>query len=268
MVSAAKRCEGIGKRMGKTVLITGASSGFGAQAARLFAENGDRLILVARRRERLNQLKRKLSGADVLTLQLDVCDRAEVESVLGALPVEFQAVDVLLNSAGLALGLDFAHTADLDDWDTMVKTNINGLTYCTHSILPGMVERNCGHIINIGSTAGTWPYPGGNVYGATKAFVKQFSYNLRADLLGTPIRVTCIEPGLAQTEFSNVRFKGDVDKSSAVYEGTQPLTPENIADVIFWVTQQPPHVNVNSIEIMPVCQGHGALNVHRERALA
>ncbi|MFO7752379.1 MAG: SDR family NAD(P)-dependent oxidoreductase, partial [Desulfobacteraceae bacterium] len=173
-------------------------------------------------------------------------------------------VDVLVNNAGLALGLEPAHRADLSDWEEMVDTNIKGLMYCTRALLPSMAKKGSGHIVNIGSIAGTYPYPGGNAYGASKAFVKQFSRNLRADLAGTGIKVTNIEPGLAETEFSIVRFKGDRDKAAKVYENTEPLVAEDIAQTVFWVVSTPSRVNINSVEIMPVCQAWGPLSVTRK----
>jgi len=251
--------------MNQTVFITGASSGFGAAAARLFAAQGDRLVLAARRLEPLERLRDELRGsAEVQLLQLDVRDRRAVEAAINSLSGDFQKVDILLNNAGLALGLGPSHQVDLDDWETMIDTNIKGLTYCTRFLLPGMVERRRGHVINLGSTAGSWPYPGGNVYGGTKAFVEQFSRNLRTDLIGTGVRVTCIKPGLAQTEFSKVRFKGDEETASQVYAGVDPLTAEDIAGIILWVSQQPTHVNINSLEVMCVNQCWGPLVVHRE----
>jgi NADP-dependent 3-hydroxy acid dehydrogenase YdfG len=251
--------------MMKTVFITGASAGFGAAAARLFAAEGCRLILAARRLEPLEQLREELRGqAEINLLQLDIRDRQAVEAAITGLADPFRQVDVLLNNAGLALGLEPSHRVDLDDWDTMINTNIKGLTYCTRFLLPGMVERNRGHIINLGSTAGSWPYPGGNVYGGTKAFVEQFSRNLRADLIGTRVRVTCIKPGMAETEFSKVRFKGEAEAAQQVYAGAEPLTAENVAGIIHWVAQQPEHVNINSLEVMCVNQTWGPLVVHRE----
>jgi 3-hydroxy acid dehydrogenase / malonic semialdehyde reductase len=202
--------------------------------------------------------------SQIHTITLDVQKRRDVEKNLGNLPETFSHVDVLINNAGLALGMETAYEADINDWETMVDTNIKGLMYCTHALLPGMVARNRGHIINIGSTAGDWPYPGGNTYGATKAFVKQFSRNLRADLLGKAIRVTNIEPGMAESEFSLVRFKGNAEKASRVYEGTKALTPEDIAEIIHWVVNVPPHVNINRIEVMPTCQSWGHLAVDRK----
>jgi len=252
--------------MNNTVLITGATSGFGQSSARRFSENGWDLVLIGRRADRLESLKAELSGKSrVHTITLDVRDRHSVTSRLQNLPEPFQNVDVLINSAGLALGLLPAHQTDLDDWDTMVDTNIKGLMYCTRVLLPGMVARNRGHIINLGSVAGSNPYPGGNVYGASKAFVAQFSRNLRADLLGTRIRVTNIEPGMAETEFSVVRFKGDASKAGGVYQNTEPLTGVDIAEIAFFVATLPGHVNINSLEVMPTCQAWGPLAVHREK---
>ena len=248
------------------VLITGASSGFGEACARIFASRGQRLVLAARRLERLEQLKDELSAkCPVHTVQLDVRDRAAVDGMVASLPGDFQAVDVLVNNAGLALGLEPAHQVDIEDWEIMVDTNIKGLMYCTRAILPGMVERNRGHVVNISSTAGTWPYPGGNAYGGTKAFVNQFSRNLRTDLLGSRVRVTCISPGMAETEFSNVRFKGDDAAADKVYDGVQPMTATDIAEAVYWVVDRPAHLNINSIEMMPVAQAWGPLAVHRDK---
>jgi 3-hydroxy acid dehydrogenase/malonic semialdehyde reductase len=246
-----------------TVFITGASSGFGEACARRFGTAGSELILAARRMERLEKLSKELSVPTHL-VKLDVRDRASVEKAIAGLPRNFSEVDVLINNAGLSLGLEPAHKTNLDDWETMVDTNVKGLMYFSRLILPGMVERNRGHIINLGSVAGAYPYPGGNVYGATKAFVKQFSLNLRADLVGTKIRVTDVEPGLAETEFSLVRFKGDAARAKAVYQGTKPVTAQDIAEVIFWVSTLPEHVNVNRIEIMPVCQAFGPFAFDRK----
>jgi NADP-dependent 3-hydroxy acid dehydrogenase YdfG len=222
------------------------------------------LVLVARRSERLQDLQTELGGNEKIhIIPLDIQQKTAVKKALDKLPEKFQNIDVLVNNAGLALGLEPSHTASLEDWETMVDTNIKGLLYCTRLLLPEIVKRNKGHIINIGSTAGNWPYPGGNVYGATKAFVKQFSRNLRADLFGTKVRVTNIEPGLAETEFSMVRFKGDSDRANQVYKGTQPLTAEDIAEVVFWVTSLPDHVNINRIEVMPTDQTWGPLALDR-----
>lgn len=254
--------------MKKTALITGASSGFGAACAHAFAKLGWRLILTARRSQVLAQLQAELAPlTPVHVITLDVRDRSAVAAAFASLPTEFAEVDLLVNNAGLALGLEPAHQASLEDWETMVDTNIKGVMYCTRAILPGMVARNRGHVINIGSVAGSWPYPGGNVYGASKAFVQQFSRNLRADLLGTAVRVTNIEPGMAETEFSKVRFKGDDEQAHRVYAGTEPLQPEDIADIVAWVATVPARVNINCVEVMSVCQSWGPLAVHRaERA--
>jgi len=246
--------------MSKTILITGATSGFGAACANRFAAAGWQLILVGRRKERLEEIKQTLGGSVSATISLDVRQRQAVHDTFRDLP----AVDVLVNNAGLALGLEPAWEVDLDDWDTMVDTNIKGVMYCTRAILPGMVQRNQGHIINIGSTAGSWPYPGGNVYGASKAFVQQFSRNLRADLLGTKVRVTYLAPGMAETEFSQVRFKGDEERAAQVYNATEPLRAEDIAEIIHFAATLPPHVNVNALEVMSINQSWGHLAVHRK----
>lgn len=249
--------------MPNVVFVTGASAGFGVAIARRFAASGSRVILAGRRLERLQALAAEL-GEGALPLQLDVSDRAAVQVAVAALPPAFAAVDLLVNNAGLALGLEPAQRASLDDWQQMIDTNVTGLVNVTHALLPGLVARQRGHIINIGSTAGEWPYPGGNVYGATKAFVHQFSLNLRADLLGTPVRVSNIEPGLCGgTEFSTVRFHGDADKASKVYENTQPLTAEDIAETVYWTATLPAHVNINTLQLMPVCQANGPIAVHR-----
>lgn len=241
------------------VFVTGASSGFGAAITNRFAAAGARVIAAARRVERIP------TGERILPLALDVTDAAAVRDAVATLPAEYAEIDVLVNNAGLALGLDPAHEADLADWDRMLDTNCRGLVHCTRAVLPGMVARQRGHVVNLGSIAGTYPYPGGNVYGATKAFVHQFSLNLRADLHGTGVRVTCVEPGLCEgTEFSLVRFAGDEDRAAAVGRGTQALTADDIAATVEWVTGQPPHVNVNTVELMPVTQSFAPLAVHRE----
>jgi 3-hydroxy acid dehydrogenase/malonic semialdehyde reductase len=251
--------------MSGIILITGATSGFGEACAQRFAKEGWQLILAARRKDRLIALQEKLGGeTSVHIMSLDVRNQEAVMFELTHLPEKFSKIDVLVNNAGLALGLEPAHASDISDWNIMVDTNIKGLMYCTRAIMPGMVDRNQGYIVNIGSTAGDWPYPGGNVYGATKAFVKQFSRNLRADLFGTAVRITNIEPGLAETEFSVVRFKGDAKKAAKVYEGTQPITPEDISEMVYWVVNLPPHINVNRLEVMPVCQTWGAFAIHRD----
>jgi 3-hydroxy acid dehydrogenase/malonic semialdehyde reductase len=243
--------------------ITGASSGFGAAIARRFVARGDRVVLAARREDRLDALAAEL-GASALVRVLDVRDRAAVEKCVAELPAEFAQVDCLVNDAGLALGLGGAPVASLEDWDCMIDTNCKGLVYVTRALLPGMVARRRGHVVNIGSVAGTYAYPGGNVYGATKAFVHQLSLNLRSDLHGTGVRVTCIEPGMCGgTEFSEVRFGGDKAKADAVYAGMQPLTADDIAEAVVWATSQPPHVNVNTIELMPVSQSFAGFQVAR-----
>lgn len=220
---------------------------------------------MARRKERLDQLDTDLaSQTAVLKIPLDVRNRTEVLEKFQSLPPDFNEVDVLVNNAGLARGLLPAPECDLDDWDNMIDTNIKGLTYCTRAILPGMVRRNKGLIVNIGSVAGNWPYPGGNVYGATKAFVQQFSRNLRADLLGKNIRVTNIEPGIAKTEFSVVRFKGDRAQADKVYKNTEPLRAEDIAGIIWWLANLPEHVNINQLEVMPTMQAWGPLAIARK----
>jgi len=245
------------------VLITGATSGFGAATARRFAEDGARIVAVGRRADRLEALRSELGAEKVHPVTLDVRDRAAVAQAIEALPAAWSAIDVLVNNAGLARGLGPAQEAALDDWDAMVDTNVKGLMYLTRAVLPGMVARGRGHVVNIGSTAAEFPYPGGNVYGATKAFVRQFSLNLRADLYGTPVRVTDIEPGLVGgTEFSNVRF-GDDARAAAVYQGADALTPEDIADAIHWVASRPARVNVNTLQVMPVAQSFGPLRVHK-----
>ena len=246
--------------MTKTILITGATAGFGEACARRFAREGWRLILTGRRAERLTALQKELGEAVRQVLVLDVRDRQAVHEQLSGL----QDVDVLLNNAGLALGLEPAWQVDPEDWETMVDTNVKGLMYCTRAVLPAMVARNRGHVINIGSTAGSWPYPGGNVYGGTKAFVQQFSRNLRADLLGTRVRVTEVDPGMAESEFSKVRFKGDDQAAAKVYAGTESLQPEDIAEVVWFVVNLPGHVNVNALELMCIDQAWGPLAVHRK----
>ena len=246
-----------------TVFVTGASSGFGDAVARRFATAGARIIAAARRADRLKDLAAEL-GPRVLPVTLDVRDRSAVAETVAALPQEFARVDVLVNNAGLALGLNPAQAADLDDWDQMIDTNCKGLVYCTRAILPGMVARRRGHVINLGSVAGNYPYPGGNVYGGTKAFVRQFSLNLRSDLHGTGVRVTCVEPGMADTEFSTVRFSGDKAKADAVYAGMQPMTADDIAESIYWAATLPEHVNVNTIELMATAQSFAPFQVARE----
>jgi len=249
--------------MSKIVLITGATSGFGEATAERFAKEGYKVIITGRRKERLDAFKARFPKADILTLCFDVSDRKAVFDAINTLPEAYKSIDILVNNAGLALGLGRAPEADLDEWDTMIDTNIKGLLYVTKAVLPLMVARKSGYIFNLGSIAGNWPYEGGNVYGATKAFVKQFSLNLRTDLRGTNIRVTNIEPGFAETEFSDVRFKGDKEKAAQVYKGTKALDKEDIAHTIFTLSQLPAHVDVTRIEIMPTMQTCNGLFVER-----
>ncbi len=246
------------------VLVTGASSGIGEACARVFAQAGAKLILVARRQDRLEQLAEQLSKENIgklHLLSLDVCDRAGVQSALDNLPEPWSAVDILINNAGLSRGLDKVHEASIQDWEEMIDTNIKGLLYMTRSLVPGMVSRGKGHVINLGSIAGHQTYPGGSVYCATKAAVKSISEGLKQDLLGTPIRVTSVDPGMVETNFSNVRFHGDTERAKNVYQGVTPLTPDDIADVIFFCATRPPHVNINEVILMPVDQaGPGLVN--------
>jgi 3-hydroxy acid dehydrogenase/malonic semialdehyde reductase len=248
---------------GKIVLVTGATSGFGEATAEAFARAGATVVAAGRRRERLDALAARLGGDRIRPLVLDVRDRAAVEKAIRDLPSALAAIDVLVNNAGLALGLEPAQRASLDEWDTMIDTNCRGLVTVTRAVLPGMVERNRGHVVNVGSVAGTYPYPGGNVYGATKAFVHQFTLNLRSDLLGTAVRATAIEPGMAETEFSLVRFSGDAARAAKVYEGVKPLSGADVAEAILWVVSLPPHVNVNAVELMPVQQAFAPFAINR-----
>ncbi|MEI7228302.1 bifunctional NADP-dependent 3-hydroxy acid dehydrogenase/3-hydroxypropionate dehydrogenase YdfG [Pectobacterium carotovorum] len=246
------------------IFVTGATAGFGESITRKFISAGHKVIATGRRQERLDALKAELGDA-LYPLKLDVRDRQAIEQAVATLPAEWRTIDVLVNNAGLALGLEPAHKASVDDWENMIDTNNKGLVFMTRALLPAMVERNIGHVINIGSTAGNWPYAGGNVYGASKAFVQQFSLGLRADLSGTRIRVTNIEPGLVGgTEFSAVRFKGNDDKVSKTYDNTTPLTAEDVSEAVFWVATLPTHVNINTLEMMPVSQSFAGLSVHRE----
>ncbi len=246
-----------------TALVTGATAGFGAAITRRLVAQGWRVIATGRRQDRLDALAAELDDA-VLPLALDVTDSAAVAALPDSLPQGWRHVDVLVNNAGLALGLAPAQESTLADWDRMVATNVTGLIHMTRALLPGMVARNHGHVVNLGSIAGTYPYPGGHVYGATKAFVAQFTLNLKADLVGTNVRVTDIEPGLCGgTEFSEVRFGGDTEKAAAVYKGTTPLTAEDIAEAVAWVVHLPKHVNINRIEMMPTCQASASFAIKR-----
>jgi len=247
----------------KTILVTGATAGFGAAFARRFVKDGHRVIATGRRVERLQALAAEL-GENLLPLPLDVTDAAAVAGFLETVPEAWRQIDVLVNNAGLALGLSPAWEAKLSDWDTMIATNVTGLIHVTRAILPGMVERDDGIILNLGSVAGEYPYPGGHVYGGSKAFVRQFSLNLRADLVGKNIRVTDIEPGMVGgSEFSAVRFGGDESKAAAVYAGTTSLNPDDIAETAAWLISLPPHMNINRIEMMPTCQASGPFAVKR-----
>ena len=245
------------------VLITGASSGLGEAMAAKFVRQGHRVIAAARRIDRLQQMQAAL-GSALLPVELDVTDKVSIATMLENLPTEWRDIDILVNNAGLALGVAPAQNASLDDWETMIDTNNKGLVRMTHALLPHFIARKNGLILNIGSIAGSTAYPGGNVYGATKAFVDQFTLNLRADLIGTGVRATNIAPGLCGgTEFSNVRLKGDDAAAAKVYQGTQPLTAEDIAETAYWIASLPAHVNINYIEMMPMCQGFGPLAIQR-----
>jgi 3-hydroxy acid dehydrogenase / malonic semialdehyde reductase len=245
-------------------LVTGASTGIGEAVVRRLAADGWRVIAAARRQDKLEALAHEL-GPHVRPFVLDVSDRAAVVALPQALPEGWREVDLLVNNAGLALGIGPAHQVDLEDWELMVAANVNGLMRCTHVLLPGMVARGRGHIVNIGSITGEYPYPGANVYGASKAFVRQLTKGLKADLVGTPVRSTVVEPGLvAGSEFSNVRFKGDDARAAAVYAGTEPLLPADIANAVAWVASQPLHVNVTMLQIMPTCQAPGPAIIYRK----
>ncbi|WP_205835964.1 SDR family NAD(P)-dependent oxidoreductase [Asaia bogorensis] len=244
------------------ILVTGATAGFGQAIAKRLVKEGHRVIGTGRRAERLEAMKKEL-GEAFLPQVLDVTDAEKVQALPTSLPPSWRQVDVVINNAGLALGVGKAQDSDLKDWKTMIDTNVTGVVDVTRAFLPQMVERNHGYIITLGSIAGTYPYVGGNVYGATKAFVGQFMRNLRTDLLGTKIRASTIEPGLCGgSEFSNVRLR-DNQKAADVYKGTDPLTPEDIAATVSWLLSLPPHVNINAIEMMPVCQAAGGLAVDR-----
>ncbi|MGP4973639.1 SDR family NAD(P)-dependent oxidoreductase [Psychrobacter alimentarius] len=246
------------------VLITGASAGFGKALAERLVAKGHRVIGCARRLDKLNALAETL-GENFLPVIMDVSDTDSIPHIITNLPDGFNQIDVLVNNAGLALGTEPAHKASLGDWMRMTDTNVKGLIALTHAVLPAMVDRDSGYIINVGSIAGNWPYFGGNVYGATKAFVKQFSLNLRADLVGTQVRVTNIEPGVvAGTEFSNVRYHGDDDKAAKVYDGFKTMTGEDIGDILLWLIESPAHINVNRLEVMPVAQTYNGLTIAKQ----
>ena len=248
--------------MTRTALITGATSGFGAAAVRRFVAAGWRVIATGRRADRLQALVDELGTDHVHAAAFDVRDEAALDAALDALPEAFRGIDLLVNNAGLALGTAPAQQASLDDWRTMIETNVLALVTVTRRLLPLLVERK-GAVINIGSIAGSYPYPGGNTYGGTKAFVRQFSLGLRSDLHGTGVRVTDIEPGMAETEFTLVRTHGDRAASDKLYAGAQPMTAEDIAEQIFYVATLPPHLNINRLEIMPVTQSFAGFQVAR-----
>jgi len=247
---------------GKTVCITGATSGIGEACAKLFAGEGAKLILLARRGNLLEKLKKECGDKDILTGVVDVSKRKEVDAFFAGLPENWKDIDLLVNNAGLGLGLDKLHEADPDDWDRMIDTNVKGLLYVSRAVLPGMVKRDSGHVINIGSIAGRELYPGGNVYCASKFAVKALTKALKIDLLGTRIRVTTIDPGMVETGFSEVRFKGDIDRAKKVYEGMTPLTGGDIADAVLWVATRPPRVDILEMVVVPTDQS-GATFVHR-----
>lgn len=246
----------------RTALITGATSGFGAAAVRRFTADGWRVIATGRRADRLQALVDELGSDRVHAAAFDIRDEAAMDTALAALPEAFRDIDLLINNAGLALGTAPAQAASLEDWRTMIATNIGSLVTLTHRLLPALIARK-GAIINISSIAGTYPYPGGNAYGGTKAFVTQFSLGLRSDLHGTGVRVTSIEPGMAETEFTLVRTHGDQGASDKLYAGAAPMTAEDIAETLFWVATLPPHLNINRLELMPVTQSFAGFQVHR-----
>lgn len=248
------------------VLITGASSGIGEACAKIFAQAGASLILAARRLDRLEKLAKTIADeyqVQVYPLQLDVCDRSQVETAFNALPESWSSIDILINNAGLSRGLDKLYEGDIQDWEEMIDTNVKGLLYVTRSIVPGMVNRKQGHVINIASVAGQQSYPGGGVYCATKAAVKTLSTGLKMDLLGTPIRVSNIDPGLVETEFSQVRFHGDTERAKTVYKGLTPLTPEDVAEVVLFCATRPPHVSISDVLILATDQATATM-VHRQ----
>jgi 3-hydroxy acid dehydrogenase / malonic semialdehyde reductase len=247
---------------GRIALVTGATSGFGLATAKALLGTGARVLAMGRRRERLDRLAAEHPGA-VHAIALDLRDRGAFEKAVSGLPAGWAEIDVLVNNAGLALGLEPAHRASLEEWDQMIETNCRALVAVTRAVLPGMVARNRGHVVTVGSVAADHPYPGGNVYGATKAFVHQFMANLKADLLGTAVRTTTIAPGMAETEFSLVRFGGDAARAAKVYDGVTPLSAEDIADAILWALTRPAHVNVNTIELMPVQQAYSPFAISR-----
>jgi len=251
---------------GRTALITGATAGIGQACARAFAAQGVHLVLVGRRQERLDALATELRdafGVEIRTHAVDVRDREAVGALGESVEAQGVEVDILVNNAGKALGLDFLHEGDLDDWDEMIDTNLKGLLYVSRAFLPGMVARNRGHVINIGSTAGRWSYPKGNVYLGTKFGVKGITEGMNMDLAGTRVRVSSVDPGLVETEFSEVRFHGDTERAAGVYKGYTPLSPNDIADAVLYVANAPEHVDVFNLVIMPTDQRHSMI-VHKE----
>jgi NADP-dependent 3-hydroxy acid dehydrogenase YdfG len=250
--------------MNRTILITGASSGIGKAIAYRFAKEHWKLILVARRLNRLEEIRKALSNNKILIESIDVRDKKSIGTFLSNLPDEFKCIDVLCNNAGLDTVGALIHESNTDDWDTVVDVNIKGVLNFIGYILPSMVKRNSGHIVNIGSIGGSYPYPKGNIYASTKAFIKLFTKQLKADLFGTAIRVTNIEPGITETEFPLVRHRGNREKADKTYEGMRPLKAEDIAEAVYWAVNMPEYVNVNSIEIMPVDQAWGPFNIKRE----
>jgi serine 3-dehydrogenase len=251
--------------MTKTIMITGATSGFGAAIARRFATAGWRVVVTGRRADRLQAFVDEFGPEMVAAAPFDMRDATAMDAALSALPEPFRGIDALVNNAGLALGTAPAQKASLEQWRTMIETNVTGLVTITHKLLPTLIERK-GLIVNIGSIAGSYPYTGGNVYGGTKAFVHQFSLGLRSDLHGTGVRVTSIEPGMAETEFTLVRTGGNQQASDALYRGADPLTAEDIAAAVFWVATLPARVNINRLEVMPVSQSPAGLQVFRSQA--
>lgn len=246
----------------RVVLITGASSGIGAACARVFAREGASLILTARRQDRLQTLAKEIEtnfNSKVHILAMDVSDRSAVESTLSSLPAPWNEVDILINNAGLSRGLDKLHEGKIQDWEEMIDTNVKGLLYVTRFIVPGMVNRGRGHIINIGSIAGHQTYPGGNVYCATKAAVRALSEGLKLDLFGTPIRVSSVDPGIVETEFSQIRFRGDDRRAEKVYQNTTPLTAEDVAEIVLFCATRPPHVNLSEILVLPTVQSNATM---------
>ena len=253
---------------GKTIFITGATSGIGEGCARKFAAMGSNLILNGRNTEKLESLKKELTtqGVEVLTLPFDVRNRKAMQQAVDSLQGQWKLVDVLINNAGLVIGMDKEHEGSLDEWDIVIDTNIKALLAMTRLIVPGMVERGCGHVINIGSIAGDAAYAGGSVYCATKAAVKALSDGLRIDLVDTPVRVTNIKPGMVETNFSVIRFRGDQDKADAVYKGIRPLTGDDIADVVYYAASAPAHVQIAELLVMPTYQATGTVCHRQEQA--